>query len=116
ALLWPLGIRRKRGGDNRSDEREDGSGDRGEWELDPGKFVAAMGGAAMGFWLWGRMRTMQTSSPAITGGGGGATKPGGTASVTRIPLSDFLALLRAGAVTAVTYLADRPPAGALRMK
>ncbi|CAE8585664.1 unnamed protein product, partial [Polarella glacialis] len=70
----------------------------------------------MGFWLWGRMRTMQTSSPAITGGGGGATKPGGTASVTRIPLSDFLALLRAGAVTAVTYLADRPPAGALRMK
>ena len=36
--------------------------------------------------------------------------------VSRIPMSEFLQLLRDNAITAVSYMADRPPAGALLLK
>eukprot|EP00931_Biecheleriopsis_adriatica_P004981 TRINITY_DN106561_c0_g1_i1.p1 TRINITY_DN106561_c0_g1~~TRINITY_DN106561_c0_g1_i1.p1 ORF type:complete len:571 (-),score=122.20 TRINITY_DN106561_c0_g1_i1:25-1656(-) len=117
ALLWPFGIRRKTDGASgrRSGGRDgESDGDDGDWEVDPTQLVGALSGAALAYWAWGRMRSqasVQASSLLAEG-------PSTTASslVTRIPLSEFLQLLRDGAVTAVTYLADRPPAGALLLK
>jgi len=104
-LLWPFGIRRRSG--KRGDSEQDGDG--GDWEVDPAQFVAALSGASLAYWAWGRMRSQASlqATPSLE-----AAPP----PVTRIPLSEFLSLLRDGAVTAVSYLADRPPAGALLLK
>eukprot|EP00439_Symbiodinium_sp_Y106_P083556 s181_g23.t1 len=102
-LLWPFGIRRRSG--KRGDSEQDGDG--GDWEVDPAQFVAALSGASLAYWAWGRMRSQASlqATPSLE-----AAPP----PVTRIPLSEFLSLLRDGA--AVSYLADRPPAGALLLK
>jgi len=66
----------------------------------------------------GKLKTLHTqanaSSVLAIGGDGGVG--GGIAPTARLPLSEFFKLLRTGAVTAVTYFADRPPAGALLVK
>lgn len=114
ALLGAFGLRRRRRPaikDSR-DGKEDSSGGDGEgWEVDPVRFLGACTG---GFLAWWMLRTYKSSpanhQPAISNGGPLPALVGGTQ---RIALSEFLALLRGGAVSAVTYLADRPPAGAL---
>lgn len=108
AILWPFGIRRKRRGDG-ADHRHD---DADSWHVDSGHFLTAVAGALFTSWALARLRS-QDSLPASsesTSSAGGAMMPTG---LPRIPLSDFLRLLRAGAVTTVTFLSDRPPAGSL---
>lgn len=69
--------------------------------------ACSLTGVLLAFWISSRLRATRSSiasegyaSPKIIG-------------IHRLPLSEFLRLLRGGAVTAVTYVADRPPAGAL---
>eukprot|EP00933_Yihiella_yeosuensis_P024072 TRINITY_DN18668_c4_g1_i1.p1 TRINITY_DN18668_c4_g1~~TRINITY_DN18668_c4_g1_i1.p1 ORF type:complete len:536 (+),score=123.42 TRINITY_DN18668_c4_g1_i1:56-1663(+) len=114
ALLWPFGIRRKRSKGKRRGPGEDEKDDDGDWEIDAAQCIGALGGAAFFCWAYGRYRSMQSSSQtmAIGNGDGPSAVPGPT----RIPLSEFLKMLQGGLVTAVTYLADRPPAGALLLK
>mmetsp|Transcript_49785 Transcript_49785/g.111878 ORF Transcript_49785/g.111878 Transcript_49785/m.111878 type:complete len:528 (+) Transcript_49785:42-1625(+) len=103
-LLWPFGIRRKR-----TKREGEPDGENGDWEVDPAQLVAALSGASLAYWGWARMRSQASlqTTPSLE-----APPP----AVTRIPLSEFLQMLRGGAVTAVSYLADRPPAGALLLK
>ncbi|CAE7667687.1 ftsH [Symbiodinium pilosum] len=89
--------------------KRDQDGEGSDWEVDPTQLVAAVSGASLAYWAWGRMRSQAPHSP-------GTPSLEAPPSVTRIPLSEFLSLLRDGAVTAVSYLADRPPAGALLLK
>lgn len=111
ALLASIGIRRKRRASRRG--LEDGPRDPNdyEWELDTAQFLATCAGAAVAFWVLGKLRKIQT--PALDDG---AASEASSQGPLRIPLSSFLTLLRAGAVTAVTYMADRPPAGALAIE
>jgi len=104
ALLWTFGIRRRNG--KRPDRSEgEKDGDQGDWEVEPSQLVAGVTGAALAYWAWSRMRSQAANQSLEV-----------TAGPTRIPLSEFLELLRSNAVTAVSYLADRPPAGALLLK
>lgn len=102
-LLWPWGIKRKR------QTREEGETgvpeDDGGWEVDPVHFVSAVTGAGFAWWAMAKMKSTSMAPPS--------TNSVVSAAVPRIALSEFLQLLRGGAVTAVTYLADRPPAGSL---
>jgi len=111
ALLWPLGIRRKKNhrGDDGALQPDDG-----EWEVDTTQLLGAMTGAMVAWWAMNRLKSLP-SSPTPPGVGGGSNLVT-TVSSSKLPLSEFLKLLRAGGVAAVTYLADKPPAGALLVK
>lgn len=122
ALLWPIGIRKKRRGTPSRDDasgraggggdelRPARSGDDGEWEVDHVHFVGVLSGAVLAYWALGRIKSSQAAAPIVSPNGSGNMV---VAALPRIPLSDFLVLLRAGTVTAVTYLASSPPAGSL---
>lgn len=105
ALLWTFGIRRRNGKRPGKEGERDGE-DSGDWEVEPSQLVAGLTGAALAYWAWNRMRSqaLANQSPEVT------------LAPTRIALSEFLQLLHSNAVTAVSYLADRPPAGALLLK
>mmetsp|Transcript_87947 Transcript_87947/g.223884 ORF Transcript_87947/g.223884 Transcript_87947/m.223884 type:complete len:577 (-) Transcript_87947:35-1765(-) len=112
ALLWPLGIRRRY---KRKAPREPGDGeppreDEEEgWELDLCHFLGTATGALMAWWALAKVKSANV--PALTDAGRGAGL--GPALLPRLALSDFLRLLSTGAVTTVTYMADKPPAGSL---
>jgi len=107
-LLWPWGIKRKRRGAPR--EGVEGEGDvpedDGAWEVDPVHLLSAVGGAALVWWVMGKCKNTSVALPS-------SSSSLSTGAVPRIALSEFLQLLREGAVSTVTYLADRPPAGSL---
>eukprot|EP00927_Polykrikos_kofoidii_P065227 TRINITY_DN61010_c0_g1_i1.p1 TRINITY_DN61010_c0_g1~~TRINITY_DN61010_c0_g1_i1.p1 ORF type:complete len:590 (+),score=93.41 TRINITY_DN61010_c0_g1_i1:98-1867(+) len=125
AVLRPFGIRRaSRGarrdtgtaGDHENNQLQD---DAGGWEVDPIQFVGATTGALLGWWAIRCWTSGGRNTPALTvdrtpGGDGAGSKAMSVATaIQKLPLSEFLKLLRTGTVTAVTYLADRRPAGAL---
>lgn len=122
ALLWPWGIRRKRNlrgkpPDSGQDGRPADDDGNYNWEVDLRHFLGATTGALLGWWAYQKLRG--TSSAQLTDAGPPASSIVDTiaaAVVPRMPLSEFLHLLRAGAITAVTYCADRQPAGALVVK
>lgn len=104
-LLWPWGIKRKR----REGNGETGSPeDDGTWEVDTVHFISAVTGAGLAYWMMARVKSTSMLVPTLPSAESSA--------VPRIALSEFLQMLRSGAVTAVTYLADRPPAGSLLVK
>jgi len=122
-ILWPLGIRRKRSRALPPVE-DDHVGDRGPlpedgkegWEVDPCHFLGATTGALLAWWALGKLKSLQTT-PAVVGTANNSSPVAiGAALIPRLALSDFLRLLRTGAVTAVTYMADKPPAGSLMVK
>jgi AAA+ superfamily predicted ATPase len=113
-LLWPWGIKRKRKlpprealGDGEAGVPEDDV----TWEVDTVHFLSAVTGAALAWWALSKLKAtplaLAQSAPAP------ATD---TTSAPRIALSEFLQLLRGGAVSAVTYVADQLPAGSLLVK
>lgn len=127
ALLRPFGIRRGRPGTRREVGGAAGAGEgEGEevqedsegWEVDPVQFIGAATGAFLAWWAMRRLTSSGGHNAESKAGGGGAAEGAvaAVATLPKLPLSEFLRLLRAGAVTAVTYLADRPPAGALLVK
>lgn len=108
-LLWPLGIKRKR---HRREGIESEAGipeDDATWEVDTVHFISAVTGATLSWWALSRLKETPVASSATPG-------TVSSSAVPRIALSEFLQLLRSGAVTAVTYMADRPPAGSLLVK
>lgn len=110
ALLWPLGVRRRRQRSVPQDPSGEGEPPLEEdvWELDLAHCVGTTSGVLLAWWLLGR-RSSGTGVLADAP----ATKTVIAAALPRVALSDFLRLLHIGAVTAVTYVADKPPAGAL---
>lgn len=112
AILWPFGIRKKR--QTRQGRDEDGgpTEDGDAWEVDHIHLLSAMTGALVAWWALGRLRALQSSTSVPPAPATGATV---SHFIPRLPLSEFLRLLRAGSITAVTYMADRPPAGALEV-
>lgn len=107
-LLGPFGIRRKRPprdpNDRDTNDLPDGSD---TWEIDMLRFLSAASGAAIVWWALWSLR--DPPDPF----GKKAVMPSGGGGMPRVALSEFLLLLRSNAVKGVTYLADRPPAGAL---
>jgi len=126
AMLRPLGIKRVRRRKPRPPPSPDHQGDGGGgpeedleetwWEADPVHMLAACVGAALGWWALGKLKALQTPYASPEKGGASVASFPAPISPRIVPLSEFLKLLRAGAVTAVTYFADRPPAGSLLVK
>lgn len=109
-LLWPWGIKRKRKLPPREGDGEAGHPEEDlAWEVDTVHFLSAVTGAALAWWL---MSKLKASPLALSS----ASSASGSASMPRIALSEFLHMLRGGTVSAVTYMADRPPAGSLLVK
>jgi len=118
-ILWPFGIRRKRctpreheDGGEREPLPEDSEG----WEVHKINLFGAITGALLAWWALGRFKALPPSAPSPAAPGSGDAPSQVASTLQRIPLSEFLRLLRAGAVGAVTYMADRPPAGSLVVK
>lgn len=120
ALLGVIGIRRKRPHRSSPQDPRDGGGsggngfpgDPGNWEVDIVQLLGCASGALLAGWAMNRLRMLDVQ-PAPVAVGDKALVP---APINRMMLSDFLLLLRLGHVTAVTYLADRHPAGAFLVK
>jgi ATP-dependent Zn protease len=118
AILWPLGIRKKRQTPRQEQKDGDHGGplpdDEDNWEVDPVQLLSAVTGAVVAWWAMARLKALQSSSTVVaTPSTGGQTASVAAHLIPRLPLSEFLKLLRAGTITAVTYMADRPPAGSL---
>lgn len=118
AILWPFGIRRKRCAPREHDKDngeseplpEDGEG----WEVHKINLFGAIMGTFLAWWALRGLKALP-STPTTAAPNNGVVSPV-VNTLPRIPLSEFLRLLRTGAVTAVTYMADRPPAGSLVVK
>lgn len=122
AILWPWGIRRKQkrpgNAERGSTEKEAPAGDEGNynWEVNMVHFLGATTGAILGWWVFAKLKGSPGSLQIMDAS---PSQPLGTAAsavLPRMPLSEFLRLLRTGAITTVTYFADRPPAGSLVVK
>jgi len=108
-LLWPWGIKRKRKLPPREGDGEAGTPeDDLAWEVDTVHFLSAVTGAALAWWVMAKLK----ATPLAVG----QSTSSSVSASPRIALSEFLHLLRGGAVSAVTYVADRPPAGSLLVK
>lgn len=131
AVLWSFGVSwKKRRPGREGSEAADGARPAGsetggpeqevlELDFDPWQFLCTASGVAIAWWVFARLKAVQDSAAlaaeAAAASRDGSGKLGAAASgvLPRIALSDFFTLLRAGAVAAVTYYADKPPAGAL---
>jgi len=109
AVLWAFGIRKKRRPPREHGEEGGGRQEEEYWDVDTVQLASAVGGALLAWWVIGKFRSSQQAMLRVNEGGTNDVAVG----IRRIPLSEFFGLLRAGAITAVTYLADRPPAGSL---